>query len=796
MILQNIKHAIRNFRANKLIFTGSILTAILCALSISLLSMYIGNEMSMDDFHKNKKDIYFFTEQRAKTTHPSLTSPHSYISFNYKNYPGIKELVSLSKYNKGDIAIKRNNKMYSTEAIATDSAFFKVFDFPILSKNKNILLTTSNSIVITEQLAHRLFGKENPLGKNLEVLVEDDRREFFVEAIIATPSSNSSIKFDLLFPDPMGYNYWGTGRMGGEAIVVGKGFDKENFQKDIEKIGKNHRNFSDTKIGIIPFEDIYFNSPDLETRNIFSAKGDKNNLNILWGIIAIIFLISVFNFANLQVVNINSSLKNIGINKLFGASFLNISTQKITELFIMILIAIVLIIPLFQIALPWTNKLLGVELTPSLVHIFMLNFVILTLLVLSAMIYPFIIFLKVSVVNSFKQQIVSKRKLSGAKLLITAQFTLAIFLLIASFVIVKQLNMMLNKDIGFTTENIVKTKLMYFDRIDGEKNPRKRLFDKYSFIIDQLRKHSAIASFTQGYSPIKPFDFSWKVNGGDDEYITANTLVVEPQYLSVFDLKLKEGRFFDREKDYGKRGRTKVVVNEAAMKYWNINSIEDARLKNSSWYAEGGYEIIGVVKNFNNESLKTQIRPLVMLYMTYMDSDFLIKFHKGKEQEGLLFLKELYEKLNPLYTFDYTFVSDEVKAFYDREKRLSQIYVIFTFIAFFLSVISLFTIALYDTRKRTKEVGIRKVNGSTIKQVMLLLNKDFIKWVVIAFVIATPIAYYAMNKWLESFAYKTELSWWIFVLAGVSALAVALLTVTWQSWKAASRNPVEALRYE
>ncbi len=797
MILHNIKHAIRNFRANKLIFTGSILTAVLCALSISLLYSYIDNEISMDDFHKNKKNIYFFTEQRAKTTRPALTSPRSYISFNYKKYPGIKGLTNLSKYNKGDIQIKLDNKAYFIEAIATDKTFLQIFDFPVLSKSKDVLLESSNSIVITEQLAHKLFGKENPLGKSLEISVSRNTREFFIEGIVATPGSNSSMRFDILFPNPMVYNYWGTGRMGGEAILVGKGFDRKNFEKDLEEIGKKGtKHFKYSKLSIIPFEEIYFNSPNLEVENIFSVKGDKNNLKILWGIITIIFLISVFNFANLQVVNINASFKSIGINKLFGASLFNVFAQKITELFLMILIATVLILPLFQLALPWANKLLGVELTPSLVRIFILNFGILTLLFISAMIYPFIIFLKVSVVNSLKRQVFSKGKLSGAKLLITAQFSLAIFLLIASFVVVKQLNMMLNKDIGFTTENIVKTKLMYFDEIKGEKNLRKRIFDKYNFIIDELRKHSAIASFTQGYSPINPFDFSWKINGSDEDYITANTLVVEPQYLNVFNLKLKQGRFFDKEKDYNERGCMKVVVNEAAMKYWNINSIEDTRLKNSSWDVEGGNEIIGVVENFNNESLKTQIHPLAMLYITHMDSDFFIKFHKGREQEGLLFLKELYNKLNPLYTFDYTFVSDDVAALYDREKRLSQIYVVFTFIAFFLSVISLFTIALYDTRKRTKEVGIRKVNGSTIKEVMLLLNKDFLKWVIIAFVIAIPVAYYAMHKWLENFAYKTELSWWIFALAGLFTLVIALLTVMWQSYRAASKNPVEALRYE
>ncbi len=231
------------------------------------------------------------------------------------------------------------------------------------------------------------------------------------------------------------------------------------------------------------------------------------------------------------------------------------------------------------------------------------------------------------------------------------------------------------------------------------------------------------------------------------------------------------------------------------MKQWNINNIDEASLLCKSW-SRNEFQIIGVVKNFNNESLKTQIRPLVMFYIEDLDSDFFIKFHKGKEQEGLLFLKELYEKVNPLGTFTYSFVSDEVATLYNKEKQLSEVYVLFTFVAFFLSIISLFTISLYDTRKRTKEIGIRKINGSTTNGVMLLLNKDFLIWVIIAFVIALPLSYYTMNKWLENFAYKTELSWWIFALSGIATLSIALLTVSWQSWNAATRNPVEALRYE
>ncbi len=208
------------------------------------------------------------------------------------------------------------------------------------------------------------------------------------------------------------------------------------------------------------------------------------------------------------------------------------------------------------------------------------------------------------------------------------------------------------------------------------------------------------------------------------------------------------------------------------------------------------YEIIGVVKDFNYEHLATKPEPLVMVYYNDIESPFYIEFQDGQVERGLKFVKILFHKTNLNETFHYSFLSDEIADLYQKEKRLSTIYILFTIIALTISAIGLFTIALYETRRRIKEVALRRVNGASIKEIVSMLNKDFIKWVGIAFVIAVPITYYAMSKWLENFAYKTTLSWWVFALAGVFTLVIALLTVSWQSYRAATRNPVEALRDE
>lgn len=203
-----------------------------------------------------------------------------------------------------------------------------------------------------------------------------------------------------------------------------------------------------------------------------------------------------------------------------------------------------------------------------------------------------------------------------------------------------------------------------------------------------------------------------------------------------------------------------------------------------------------MVKDFNYEHLSAKPKPLIMVYFEDPKAEYFIKFHKNKTQEGIQQIEALFKEVNPNQLFKYTFLSDEIATLYQKEKRLSTIYIIFTIIALLISAIGLFTIALYDTQKRIKEIGIRKVNGATTKEIMFILNKDFIKWVIIAFVIASPIAYYAMNNWLENFAYKTPLSLWVFALACVFTLIIALLTVSWQTYKAATQNPVKSLKDE
>ena len=796
MLKHYLNYAFRNFRSNRLVFAGSIASVFLGVLCISLLFTYIWNELSMDNFHHREKDIYLLTVQQSPESLPEASDALLFFGFNYKEYAEIENLTTIKKYKNGEIIVSYNDKSLSPEGIVADSTLFEIFDFKLISGNKNTVLKEPDAIVITEKLAKQLFGNEVPLGKLVKV-ISNEEKLYTVKAIANTIPSNSSISFDFIIPSHSG----GYSRSGGNFIMVSKNFNKTDFINKIKNLGHKHEQFTDSQMDVIALNDIYFNEFGSNFKGIFSKSGNAKNIQILLAIIFVVFIITMLNFSNLQIININSSAKNMGINKVSGANKTQILLQKLTELVVLVLFSALLISMAFIFVLPYFNRIIGVELSPDFTQIFTLSIFLLTLLIAFAMIYPIVAINRISTTSSLKNQIIPGSGLAGRNIVATAQFTLSLILLIASIVVVKQLNLMLNQDLGFSTANIIRAQLVHetvFRETQEERMKEKQnQFKNYEFVKNELSAQSFIKNFSQGQSPLNPFTMPWKASGKVKDFSTVNGLSVTPEYFKLFGLTMIEGRFFDRERD--KSRGNQVVINEAAKKFWNIEDISQSKILSKYWSirdAKDGFEIIGVISDFNSEHLSVKPQPLVMVYFDDIEAEFFIQFEEGASKQGIQFTENLFNKVKAGESFSYSFISDDIETMYQKEKRLSEIYIIFTMIAFTISSIGLFAISLYDTRRRKKEIGVRKVNGAKVSEVMILLSSDFIKWVLIAFLIATPLAWYAMHKWLENFAYKTELSWWIFALAGLLALGIALLTVSWQSWKAATKNPVESLRYE
>ena len=368
--------------------------------------------------------------------------------------------------------------------------------------------------------------------------------------------------------------------------------------------------------------------------------------------------------------------------------------------------------------------------------------------------------------------------------LIVTQFVISIALIMSSLVLHKQMRFVINKKLGYHSENIISIDV-----------PDAQLRDKYEIFKNEVLKHPGISDVTYSQTSLDYNDWGgvgkWEGKQPEED-IPFYTLYVDYNFFEFFDISLEKGRFFQSANSTDINSA--CILNKTAVEAigWD-NPLN----KNFSAQNVSG-KVIGVVNDFNFQSLHLGIEPLAIGlgenngHKRY----FSVKIAANRTADALSYIEDTYKKMSPSYQFNYAFLDDKLESQYKAEQRQGSLFSFFTAIAIVLAVLGLFGLASFVAEQRTKEIGVRKVNGAKIREILAMLNIDFVMWVIIAFIIASPFAWFAMNKWLENFAYKTEISWWIFALSGVIALVIALITVSWQSWRAASRNPVEALRYE
>jgi putative ABC transport system permease protein len=455
MLRYFIKLAIRKFQSNRVVFTGSIITVSIGALCISLLFSYVYNELTMDGFHKHEKEIYMIVCQASPKSRYDPIEASLFFKFNYKDYPELENLVSLKKYPKGDLKVSYGESVFSPEVLIADSTFFSVFDFNLLTGNKKTILSHPGNALITEDYALKVFGDKNPIGQEIKVTASDIKT-YTINGIIERLPSNSSITFDLILPNQ--FNTYD--RMGADFLLVNKKFNKEAFVRKIENIGHSHPQFTESKLGVVAFNDIYFNkSLNNPNYSIFTHFGDKKNIYVLLVIMIIIMTITVLNFTGLQVIMINANVKNIGMSKLMGLGSRGFVMQKAVEIMLLISLSTFIITFAYVAVLPYFNSLAQSMLSPSLWKILTLNLAIIATLFAFAIIYPVVIALKVPISESLKGKIFSGSFLLSQKSIVTIQYALTITLIIDFLVIFKQLSLMLNKDLGFDSENAIRVKM-------------------------------------------------------------------------------------------------------------------------------------------------------------------------------------------------------------------------------------------------------------------------------------------------------------------------------------------------
>jgi putative ABC transport system permease protein len=798
----NILLAIRNItknRVNSVITVAGLSIAFACLL---LIYLYVSQEFSYNDFHQNRDRLFRVNYTVAfadRTKQSTVLLDHKLSEVIKDKVPQIKRSTAFrSAQNPG---LKFNNHNFEENVCITEPAFFEMFSFKFIVGNKDELFKNPDEIVISESLAAKFQAtsactKEALIGKPVFFMNTGDR-PFVISAIMEDVPKNSSIQFDALIP----YKYEGefsqSCNMFGNTSIYYEINNKNGIHSAETRVAQTVREYykglvkglqsrnivAGTSDSFSPFvssmNDVYLDKVD--TGN--ERTNNKTSLYILSAIGLLILFIACSNFI---LLSLGQSLRKSGevvVRKALGARNGNIFGLFFTENLLLTLLSLIFGSALCLILLPIFNQLSQNEIYTGLIHIpriLVFTMSCILLVVVSISVVPALKLIKVRPNMLASKSMGVGKKTNATSLFVTFQYGLSIILIILTISILRQTNYMKYTDLGFFSENIINLRINHLKDND-------RLM-----LRDQLKKHAGIMNLTltdRNYVSGKSGEF---IKNAQGENIETRILKVDQNYIPTLGLTLIQGENFDEGNI--KEDDRSVIINEKLVGHLGFNDEAIGQTVNLNGK---DLRIIGIVKDFHYDSMKEKIEPLALC--TNMGNNYsyiLIKYSSAQLASIIPFIKSTWAKVVPDKELDIQFWDEQLSQRYQAEELWGRIIAYAAVIAILISSLGLFGFTLLGINMRVKEIGIRKVNGAKISEVMVMLNKDFIKWVVIAFLVAMPIAWYIMNKWLENFAYKTNLSWWIFALAGLIALVIALLTVSWQSWNAATRNPVEALRSE
>ncbi len=749
-----------------------------------LMLLWVADELSYDNFHKNSDNIYrIFRHYPESPDDKTVMNP---IPLGPAVKSRIPEIVKAARLSRSGRLLLSNEKVkfYEAGGMFADPDFFNIFSFSFIKGDPEKALFSPHSIVITEALAEKYFGREDPFGKTITV---NNRTGYTVTGIIKNIPNNSHLKFDYVRPfslfsefgipldfwdDVSYYTY----------LQLREDSDPLRTADKITTLEKEHRpeNFGTCSLQPLNRIHLYSNfSYDVE------GHGNIKYVVILSAAAFIVLIMACINFMNLATAHAGKRAREIGMRKVSGAKRSDLIKQFFGESLLISFIAMFCGVILIKILLPSFNEIAGKQLTFDFFTDMKLQAVLICVVIITGLVsgsYPALFLSSLQPVKILKSS--SGLITSGSffrKVLIIVQFTFSIMAIIATATVFKQLNYIKNRDLGYKKEQIVYMRLRGGLRgnIETVKNellasPGIRGVALTDNLPDRLGSGTSDVAAWEGKTPGHRIQFQIRR--------------VDYDYLETFGMEMAEGRFFS--KDFA-TDTSAFILNEAAVKSMGIKSPVGKRF---SWYKEG--KIIGVIKDFNFVSLHSRVAPMFIILRPERVSYMCIKIGPENISETIAFLGKKWKKFVPEYPFEYKFLDETIGIMYRAEQNLGRIFTYCSFITIFIACLGLFGLALFMAEQRTKEIGIRKVLGASVAGIIFLLLKDFTRWVVLANIIAWPTAWYFMNLWLQDFAFRTDTGILVFVSAGVLVLITALLTVCFQALKAAGLNPVKALKNE
>ncbi len=760
-----LKLFLRSVKREKTISTITIGGYAISMAVIFILVSFIISEKSINKSFPNMEDIY-----RIKRGVKNAMVPETLLEDVKREVPGIEKMCL---YSIGDALYKVDDKKITASFAAANNDFLDIFSFHFISKSGNPTLEVKDNIILTKSLSNKIFGPKNPVGEILEV----ENEQFNIVGVITDVPENASFSFDAITSlnravskNSMGYNNEHH-NLFKSFVQLEPNANPEDVDSRISGMLSHWQAFKDDKLSLQPFKEVYFDIPlndDMDHANV-------GMIYLLSCIAVIILFMTIFNYVNLTVSRGYERLSEIGIKKTTGASKRNIFNQFINESLFICSIAMALALFLGTLFSPLFSNLLGKKI--EIFQLFSQPLIILSGLSVFLLIgfisglYPALVISGISPIKILNHQGVSKRRNNRAGIIVV-QFLITIILTTSLLVINKQITFVKNKNMGFDQDLMIKLNL------NGNSA------SKWEVLKNKLLSNPSIVSVTASHgTPLAIYGTAGGriKDAGDKKVENIRDISIDQDFIKTFGLTLMEGRNIEATDSNA------CLINEQLLNELGWDDFEGKKVL--------GSRVIGIVKDFNYLNLNNKIGFLRLSKLNGNPTDLSIKI-SGDIAKNLKYIQQQFQNIEPGTPFNYRFYEDWVQSMYQKQEEQAYAVKLFAILAIIISCLGLIGLAENVTNKKVKEIGIRKVNGARITEILAMLNKDLIKWVIIAFGFALPISYITMHLWLKSFAYKTSLSWWIFALAGLLALGIALLTVSFQSWKAATKNPVESLRHE
>jgi len=775
MFKNYLKTALRNIKKHKTFSFINIFGLALGMAACSLILLWVQDELSYDSYHNNLDNLYNVVLNVEGEWWSSSNWALSPIL--KQQYP---EVERATRYAGRSRLLKYQESSFYESGAFVDEDFFEMFTYQFIKGKPETALSTINSIILTEETAIKYFASDEPIGK---VLTMNNETKLTVTGIIENVPSNSTFQFNFL----ASVRLFGEERLNSWAVestsylLLKKNTQTESFREKISGIVMKYDTRTQQKVEVFlrPYNRLH----------LYSLSGTGTILYVyIFSVIALlVLLIACINFMNLATARARNRAKEIGMRKVVGAAKTNIIRQFLCESIILSFVALVFAIILVKLFLPAFNTLSGKQLflniSSNLSHIIgLIGMTLFTGFVSGS--YPALILSSFKPINVLKTSLSSgSSKSVFRKILVVSQFTAAIVLIISTVVVYKQLNFIRNKNLGFNREHIV---IIPLNELLGQNYQSYKNEIKQNPNILNVTTASNVPTSIGNINPVY-WEGQTKAN-----YKTINWVAVDYDYFDTFEMNIIDGRKFSKEYSTDLQN---YIVNEEVAKLMGFESVVGKMF--SLWENEG--QIIGVVKNFHSRSLHNEVVPIVFTIdpnWRWSLSRIFVKIKPSNISETVDYLQGTATKFASDYPFNYSFLDEHFDRQYQGDRQIGTIFKYFSFIAIFISCLGLFGMAAYMVGQRTKEIGIRRILGASKSYIMILLSKEFFILIMLSNIIAWPLAYLGMGKLLDSYAFKTDITIWIFISAGVLTLLLTLLTISVQITKAARTNPVETLKYE